>query len=194
MVILFNLLEENIFSKYNITPEQLFIIEIFNADKDKLESCLKSFKNSELLLQNLIRRGFISDNELTVKGAEVINSLSLVINSLKETDPIIIDSYDEFFKDFWNLYPYKVPNRFGQFRVLRSKDTNSLSAKKVKQDIFKLLKKGEKRENIIIGLKNQISISGNCEYFQNIETWVNQRTYEKYIDIENNEEARYERG
>lgn len=194
MVILFNLLEENIFSKYNITPEQLFIIEILNADKDKLESCLKSFKNSELLLQNLIRRGFISDNELTVKGAEVINSLSLVINSLKETDPIIIDSYDEFFKDFWNLYPYKVPNRFGQFRVLRSKDTNSLSAKKVKQDIFKLLKKGEKRENIIIGLKNQISISGNCEYFQNIETWVNQRTYEKYIDIENNEEARYERG
>ena len=194
MVILFNLLEENIFSKYNITPEQLFIIEILNADKDKLESCLKSFKNSELLLQNLIRRGFISDNELTVKGAEVINSLSLVINSLKETDPIIIDSYDEFFKDFWNLYPYKVPNRFGQFRVLRSKDTDSLSAKKVKQDIFKLLKKGEKRENIIIGLKNQISISGNCEYFQNIETWVNQRTYEKYIDIENNEEARYERG
>lgn len=194
MVILFNLLEENIFSKYNITPEQLFIIEILNADKDKLDSCLKIFKNSELLLQNLIRRGFISDNELTVKGAEVINSLSLVINSLKETDPIIIDSYDEFFKDFWNLYPYKVPNRFGQFRVLRSKDTDSLSAKKVKQDIFKLLKKGEKRENIIIGLKNQISISGNCEYFQNIETWVNQRTYEKYIDIENNEEARYERG
>lgn len=187
MVVLFNLLEENIFSKFSLNSEQLFTLELINANKSTEDA-------PPLILQNLVRRGFIADGELTPKGGEVINSLNMVINSLKEMEEIIIDNYDEFFHEFWNLYPYKVPNGHGGFRVLRTKETDSLGASKIKKEVFKLLRKGEKKENILIGLKNQISVSGNCQYFQNIETWVNQRTYEKYMDIENNEEARYERG
>ena len=75
MVVLFNLLEENIFSKFSLNSEQLFTLELINANKSTEAS-------PPLILQNLVRRGFIADGELTPKGGEVINSLNMVIISV----------------------------------------------------------------------------------------------------------------
>lgn len=84
-----------------------------------------------------------------------------------------------------NTFPYKVPNRTGGQRPLRSLDPNSKSNEKAKKRYLTVSKNGrtDLHERIMQGLQAELAErkkSNSMAFMQNIDTWLLNRTYEKY--------------
>ena len=96
--------------------------------------------------------------------------------------------YDDLFKELIETYPAIVESPGRGKRVLHAKDPGALSNMKAKNKYRKIT--GEKvhvHKRIIQLLKVQLS-QGNLGYMQNLETWLNNYTWEKYEDMDLKEE------
>ena len=95
--------------------------------------------------------------------------------------------FDQMFSELVSKYPLKVNSSRG-IRVLHSIDPNSKSNEKAKSRYSRVV--GTKRfiHNRIMGLLDkQLSIERErLEYLQNLEVWINNHTWEKYANIEEN--------
>lgn len=155
------IIDTEILKKFNITPDEYVILyEYYQTGY-----CI--FEKS--ICDNLILKGFLSDKfAITTKSLELLN----------------IDSkeWDEYFKIFWNLYPHKTSSR-----ILRTESLNTLQGKKCKEKFKKTCYNSLSNCNRVIkGLTNQINIfkgTKEFDFFQNIETWLNNNTWEKYETI-----------
>ena len=93
--------------------------------------------------------------------------------------------FDKMFDELVELYPFKVMSPGRGARVLRAKDPNAASNRKAKLRYRKLVaNKPHKHKFIIKCLQTQLEHEkDNLGYMQNLETWINNHTWEKYEDI-----------
>jgi hypothetical protein len=147
------------------TLEQLKI----NPDWEKLQS--KSFvKLGETLDQHIIRQEFID---------------------------LFSSDFDQMFAELVSTYPLKVKTKTGSYRILRGADPNLKTNAKAKARYSRIV--GTNRfmhEKIMRLLRTQLKVErNNLEYMQQLEVWLNNHTWEKYLNIDENggEETRITR-
>ena len=98
---------------------------------------------------------------------------------------LFASDYNDLFKELLDVYPAIVylPNR--SKRVLHAKDPAAYTNMKAKDRYRKIT--GEKvavHKEIIRLLKVQLETDkDSLGYMQNLETWLNNHTWEKYVDI-----------
>ena len=128
------------------------------------------------------------DGWITIGDENDINSF---IIQQKFID-LFVSNFDAMFKELVDLYPFKVQTAKGSVRILRAKDPNAHSNKKAKGKYKRIVtNKPHLHRHIIKCLKIQLNNEkNNLGYMQNFETWINNFTWEKYEDlnINNNEE------
>jgi len=100
--------------------------------------------------------------------------------------------FDDLFKELLSVYPAIVESPGRGKRVLHAKDPDAYTNMKAKNRYRKVTgEKVEKHKEIIRLLKIQLETDkDSLGYMQNLETWLNNYTWEKYIDInleENND-------
>lgn len=89
------------------------------------------------------------------------------------------------FKSFWETYPIRVGTR-----ILKSKDINSKEAIEVKRKLNNYLKVPGNFDKLMKGLNNELILrkkDNSLMYMQMVVTYVNQMTWEKYYDLEEQE-------
>ncbi len=127
-------------------------------------------------LSNEIDFDFLMENDyLTEEHTLTEKSIALF-------KPKIGTDYINFIK-IYDLYPHKVGDR-----VLKAKSINSGDGGHCLKKYNQYLK----NDNLVAdkmykGLLNEIALrkKGNSEqYFQDIKTWFNQKTWDKYFDLE----------
>lgn len=110
----------------------------------------------------------------------IVKTKAINLFELKEDSSI-----DAMFKSFWENYPIRVGTR-----VLRSKDINSKESTEVKRKLGNYLKVPGNYDKLMKGLRNELILrkkDNSLVYMQMIITYVNQRTWEKYYDMEEEE-------
>ncbi len=93
--------------------------------------------------------------------------------------------FDKMFEELVELYPFKVVSPGRGARVLRAKDPHAVSNRKAKMKYKKVVvNKPHVHKYIIKCLQTQLQHEkDNLGYMQNLETWINNHTWEKYEDI-----------
>lgn len=124
-----------------------------------------------LLENDYLCRGF-TGLELTDKG-----------RSLFETSNNFIETA---FKELYDLYPRQVPDGRGGYRVLRAKGLDSEDAKICKRKYEGIIRPDKKLHvKVMKGLRNELLMRRNSmTYMQNMQTWLNQKGWEKYMDLD----------
>lgn len=163
-----------------ISPsEYVYLYLIYLQEYDELEKLNLHQNISE---DNLQTKGLIK------LGAEGIRShvVRYGFQNLQET------SFDQMWSDLLSHFPIKVSTRGNGVRVLRSKDPEAQSNQKAKNRYQKLVGKNlTKHIEVIKGLQKELDIrrQGNqMEFMQNLDTWINQHTWEKYASLDGGEQ------
>lgn len=131
---------------------------------------------SDTLSTALVKEGYL----------QIINAS--LAPTKKALDIFIInqDDFDKYFEELYNNFPRKVVSNSGQIRVLRADKLDSQDAKKCRMKYFKVLSEGNvDHQEVMKGLFNEMRTRGtnNLFYMNNLETWINQRVWEKYQDV-----------
>lgn len=127
-------------------------------------------------LDDLINRDYLRvvfmTVELTDKGRDLFEASHRFI--------------DKAFDDLYNLYPRQVSDGRGGYRVLRAKSLDSEDAKICKKKYEAVVKNDKALHNKIMkGLNTELAMRKNSMmYMQNMQTWINQRAWEKYMDLD----------
>lgn len=129
-----------------------------NPDWEKLQS--KSFvKLGDTVEQHVVRQEFID---------------------------LFSSDFDQMFAELVSTYPLKVRTKTGSFRILRGSDPSLKTNAKARQRYSRVV--GNKRflhDKIMKLLKVQLAVDRDrLEYMQQLEVWINNHTWEKYINID----------
>tara|TARA_Y100001963_G_scaffold129593_1_gene184995 strand:- start:411 stop:962 length:552 start_codon:yes stop_codon:yes gene_type:complete len=94
--------------------------------------------------------------------------------------------FDQMFAELIATYPMKVTTSNRGVRVLHAKDPDAKANLKCKLRYKKVIgDKLYKHKHIIKCLNNQLKIErDNLGYLQNLETWINNHTWEKYENLD----------
>lgn len=111
----------------------------------------------------------------------------------KYTD-LFISDIDVMFAELIHKYPNRVKTSKGETRVLCAKDPNAATNIKAKKRYTKIVKNKPHIHKYIMGcLDNQLKVVDTA-YMQNLETWLNNYTWERYEDItDGKQETRIDR-
>jgi|TARA_R100000951_G_scaffold26046_1_gene22056 hypothetical protein len=97
--------------------------------------------------------------------------------------------FDQMFAELIGTYPLKVMSPGRGVRVLHAKDPDAKANLKCKLRYKKII--GDrlyKHKKIMKCLNNQLQIErDNLGYLQNLETWINNHTWEKYENLDEND-------
>lgn len=95
-------------------------------------------------------------------------------------------SLNRKFAQLYTMFPMKVPDGRGGYRVLRAKNTDSADAKSAKEKFMKMCKTDPTvADQMIKGLEIQLETQrGSLQYLQQFNVWINQSTWQKYTDLE----------
>lgn len=98
---------------------------------------------------------------------------------------LFTSNFDKMFNELLIKYPMKVNTTKG-IRVLHAKDPSCNANLKAKKKYKKIVgTKLHVHKQIMSCLDNQLKIErDNLGYLQNLETWLNNHTWEKYADID----------
>ncbi len=90
---------------------------------------------------------------------------------------------------FCKTMPFKVPNGYGGNRILRAKDPDAGTNKKIKKKYLQVVSnKPALHKTILKCIDIQLhEMRHSMQYLQNTDTWLNQRTWEKYEHLINEE-------
>ena len=101
---------------------------------------------------------------------------------------LFISDFDSMFAELVSTYPMKVNSSSRGVRVLHAKDPDAMANKKAKIRYKKIVdNKLYKHKYIMNCLDKQLKIErNNLEYLQNLETWINNHTWEKYENLDEN--------
>jgi len=177
--------------KNGYTLDMVFILKLAEQDVDILALCGESAK-LQALHQAVVRKGLITqDNKLTLSGQNILNFLKEEIEpGTKLQKKVSIDEDD--FEKWWKVYPGTdtFTHKGKTFSGTRSMRVRK---EECKVKLFNILDEGEhKLEDIISALeyevlqKKELSIKTNSNrmsYMQNSLTWLNQRTFEPFIEL-----------
>jgi hypothetical protein len=98
-------------------------------------------------------------------------------------------NFDQMFAELIGNYPMKVMTTDRGVRVLHAKDPDSKANAKSKAKYKKIVgDKLYKHKHIMKCLDVQLTIERhNLAYMQNLETWINNHTWEKYENLDEND-------
>jgi len=151
----------------------------------------------------IYRKGFGYLNSLNLKP----NLLELQKNSYvklgespqthvvrQEFIDLFISDFDAMFNELIATYPFKVNSPTRGVRVLHSLDPDAKSNKKAKDKYKRVINdNAHKHRYIMKCLDKQLMVDKhNLGYLQNLEVWINNHTWEKYEDL--NEQNQTENG
>jgi len=126
---------------------------------------------------------------LQTKGYVELDNENILNYSVtdKFTD-LFSTSFDSMFSELISSYPMKVETKTG-VRILHAANPDAKSNLKAKNRYRKIVgKKAHIHKRIILLLNKQLLIDReNLAYLQNLETWINNHTWEKYEDIDYND-------
>ena len=99
------------------------------------------------------------------------------------------NDFDQMFAELISTYPMKVTTSNRGTRMLHAKDPDAKSNLKCKLRYKKIIgDKMYKHKHIMKCLDNQLKLErDNLGYLQNLETWINNHTWEKYENLKENE-------
>ena len=94
--------------------------------------------------------------------------------------------FDQMFAELVSTYPMKVNSPGRGIRILHAKDPNARANEKSKNRYKKIVSgKLYKHKHIIACLKKQLIVDKeSLAYLQNLETWINNHTWEKYENLD----------
>ena len=96
------------------------------------------------------------------------------------------NDFDQMFAELISTYPMKVTTSNRGTRMLHAKDPDAKSNLKCKLRYKKIIgDKMYKHKHIMKCLDNQLKLErDNLGYLQNLETWINNHTWEKYENLD----------
>jgi len=107
---------------------------------------------------------------------------------------LFIKDFDSMFAQLISTYPMKVSTNNG-IRVLHASNPDAKSNDKARNKYRKLVDgKAHVHKRIMALLDVQLTVEkNNLQYLQNLETWINNHTWEKYENITENDTKDNER-
>lgn len=193
---------EGVILKFKVTADQIMILEcIFTKNIQYLEMMMSLEKQRSILLQNLVRRGFLGlyDEDLginlydnifiTDKGEEVISALKESYEAIiKSSKPVKFSKtdFDTKFSEFWDLFPTSDQYlHYPRTRVLRNEQ------EKCKKMYRKLIEEYS-HEDIIKSLAYELEMRRNnstgklysdFKYMKASATWLNNKEFISILEI-----------
>jgi hypothetical protein len=174
--------------KVKLSPSEFAILQLLaSGDYKLLEEFLKetdlfNYTNDNTflgILKHLELRGWL---KITVHGDFKFEDICLRNKAEKLFDNINPTSDNDYLKCF-TIFPIKVPNGNGGYRILKTKSTDSEDYKKGLKLWNDILKKDD-GETVIRALEKQLELTrSSLQYTQNWLTWLRQKTYQKYVDV-----------
>lgn len=143
---------------YKETPDFEELLPVLGLSTSELE---------DLSMRNLIH---------TSHGSENMQTFTLRPSGVA----IFKKESDEMWAEFCSHMPFKTGTR-----LLRTKDPFAASNKKLKDKYLRMVKNDRNLHNLVIACVDiQLEVERDrLQYLQNSETWINQRTWEKYLHI-----------
>tara|TARA_R110000744_G_scaffold282414_2_gene394159 strand:- start:1128 stop:1679 length:552 start_codon:yes stop_codon:yes gene_type:complete len=98
-------------------------------------------------------------------------------------------NFDQMFAELIGTYPMKVMTTDRGVRILHAKDPDGKSNLKAKGRYEKIVgTKLYKHQHIMKCLNTELTVNRfNLAYMQNLETWINNHTWEKYENLDDND-------
>jgi hypothetical protein len=153
-------------TEHDLSPDEYTYLYIVHKEAYKL---LDKVKFSDIR-QGLIDKGWLVEGELDLVSGKF--------------ERLFVSDIDEMFAELLSTYPNRVKTSSGNVRVLSGKDPDATSNKKAKRRYERIVKnKPHIHTKVMQGLRNQLKVT-ELQYMQNIETWLNNYTWEKYEDID----------
>ena len=168
-----------------LSPSEFVVLKLlFQKEYQVLDDlvvggCFDWTSNTTFLgiLQHLELRGWL---KITVFGDFRFEDVVLRQKALKVFD---VDVDNEYMK-LWTMFPFKVSDGNGGYRVLRAKSHDSDDFKKGLKLWNELIKK-EESEVIIKCLNKQLELTRHkLQYTQQFLVWLRQKTYQKFKDLD----------
>lgn len=185
-------IETDVLLKNDLTLDEYFILYcIYNKEYNLLflvYNCSESVNLLNDLFKGLELKQFLKNTKGIVNQ---LGDLTLVYLKSKGSDLFETEKFS--FLTWWNMYPIKVGTG-NTLRVLKSKDPESTQGKNCKIKFDKLIKGSpEVARQMLKGLEVELQVrkrSNSMQFFQLIDTYINQKTWEKYCDLELEEEKK----
>ena len=132
-------------------------------------------------LEDLQEKGYIKLGE--TPGHHVVR---------QEFIDLFSTNFDQMFAELVGTYPMKVDSPNRGIRILHAKDPDAKANEKSKNRYKKIVgTKVYKHRHIINCLNIQLMIERDkLAFLQNLETWINNHTWEKYEDIDYNDNTK----
>jgi len=104
-------------------------------------------------------------------------------------------NFDQMFTELVHTYPMKVTSPTRGVRILHAKDPDAKANEKSKNRYRKIVgNKLYKHRYILDCLEKQLAVDqDNLGFLQNLETWINNHTWEKYENLDENDTKNNER-
>ena len=149
-------------------------------------------------LYALYRKGFKTVRKLNFKpNWKKLEQKGFIKLGAKLEDAVIrqefIDlfssDFDQMFAELLSTYPMKVRTKTGSYRILRGSDPSLKTNAKAKDRYSRIVgTKRFKHEKIMRLLNVQLRVERDrVEYMQQLEVWLDNHTWEKYINIDEND-------
>ena len=102
---------------------------------------------------------------------------------------LFLSNFDQMFAELMSTYPFKVNSPGRGVRILHAKDPDAKANEKNKTRYQKIVdNKPYKHRHIMNCLDKQLTIErDNLGFLQNLETWINNHTWEKYENLDEND-------
>ena len=132
--------------------------------------------------------------ELQHKGYVKLGESPVNHTVRQEFIDLFISDFDAMFSELVATYPFKVMSPKRGVRVLHAIDPDAKSNKKAKDKYKRVVNdNAHKHRYIMKCLDKQLVVEKhNLGYLQNLEVWINNHTWEKYEDL--NEQIQTENG
>ena len=163
-----------------VTPDEYIFLKLI---MDKRYQYLQDIYSLLTIREDeLIKRGYLKrikqDNEKTYVFERFL------LRKKFELD--FIGDKDVMWAELVSLYPYKVPSpKSSDMRILHAADPNSHTNSKLKEKYLKAIDSDNlMHKKVIKALKAELQVKKNSlGYLQNFATWLNQHSWENYLDI-----------
>lgn len=169
------------------TPAFIVLSILYNFPEEDV-------KNKKKLLQGFEEVYFVelSKKHYLVKYSMNFNKFSFVPNNHKINTLFSFDEGKINFDEIFDIYPAKVRNKFNGERPLRPAGKDAVKYSVLKNKYLKKVKTVTEHNLIVKALQYQLMSlkkSNSLMFLQGMEVWVNQSTWELWVDRVKNWEA-----
>jgi len=157
----------------NLTPNQYVYLAILEAQGDIVAKMFVSLTQEDY--KHLMSLDYLTyDNQTRCQ----------ILDKGKKIFEVKVS--EDLFSELYKAFPRKVSDGKGGYRILRADSLESKDAEVCRKKYSLIIKEDKKLHKKILGaLKTELRMKKNSlQYMNNLETWLNQRIYEKYLGFD----------